>query len=137
MSQKDFYKNQEKQAVYHRDNFDAPVEQRRTGPDFRQVLVSNPDRISSSITRLGEVGERTKSTDELAQASRVLLNPTEVYKNGDADWSKAKWGTDAHDGFFDYFFDCHNHLLFCHFDNHSNFHSFLYLYHNHFEIFLV
>lgn len=105
MSQKDFYKNQEKQAVYHRDNFDAPVEQRRTGPDFRQVLVSNPDRISSSITRLGEVGERTKSTDELAQASRVLLNPTEVYKNGDADWSKAEWGTDAHDGFFDYFFD--------------------------------
>lgn len=88
------------QVSYHRDNIFAPEDQRRKGPDFQRVVVPNPDRISSSMYRLGEMGERTKSRDELAQASRVLLNPAEVARG-----KEAKWGKSANDGFFDYFTD--------------------------------
>lgn len=105
MSEEDFFTKQEKQAIYHRDNFDAPVEEMQLGPYFRQIVIPNPERLQYGTTRLGQVSERTKSVDELAQENRVLLNPTEVYQNGDADWSKAQWGKDAHNGFFDYFTD--------------------------------
>jgi hypothetical protein len=58
------------------------------------------------IVRLGETGKRTKSQDELAQANKTLLNPTEVYgKDGKVDWSKAKWGNSPNDSFFEHFFD--------------------------------
>lgn len=103
MSQKNFEQSQLK--IFHRDDILAPREMRREGPDFRQVIMSNPDRITNSMYRLGEEGPRTKSRDELAQANRVLLNPNEVYKNGNADWSKAKWGDSPNDSFWGYFTD--------------------------------
>ena len=100
MADKEFAKRQEQQVSYHRDNIFAPKEQVRTGPDFRQVIVPNPDRITSNIYKLGEVGPRTKSRDEIAQTSNVLLNPQEVARGG-----KPKWGVAPNDSFTDYFFD--------------------------------
>lgn len=100
MSLEAYNKASIEQVSYHRDNIFAPEDQRRKGPDFQRVVVPNPDRISSSMYRLGEMGERTKSRDELAQASRVLLNPAEVARG-----KEAKWGKSVNDGFFDYFTD--------------------------------
>lgn len=105
MASDQYAKEIDKQISYHRDDIFAPQDQKQQGPLFQQILVSNPDRISQSMSKLGAVGERKKSRDELAQAEKVLLNPNEVYANGEPDWSKAKWGKDAHNGFFDYFFD--------------------------------
>ena len=93
--------NNEIEVSFHRDNIWAPKEDRRTGPEFRQSVVANPDKVTSSVIRLGEIGPRTKSQDELAQAEKVLLNPVEA----EDDWSKAKWGTTPNDGFLDYFFE--------------------------------
>lgn len=100
-----YNQDSQNQVIYHRDNIFAPKEKRRQGPDFKQVAVANPDQVTSSMIRLGQRGERVKSQDELAQTSQVLLNPSEVYANGDADWSKAEWGTDPNHGFFNYFTD--------------------------------
>ena len=91
------------QLSFHRSNIDVPNELRRQGPDYQEVLVANPQRITSSIIRLGEVGERTLSDEELAQSNKVLLNPTEVEKSG--DWSKAQWGDSPNDSFFSNFWD--------------------------------
>lgn len=91
--------------TYHRNDIFAPKEKRRQGPEFQQIIVSNPDRITEGLIRFGQVGERTKSRDELAQAEQVLLNPNEVYTNDGPDWTKAQWGKDPHNGFFDYFTD--------------------------------
>lgn len=91
------------QISFHRSNIDVPYEMRRKGPDYSELLVINPQRITSSVVRLGELGERTLSDDELAQSNKVLLNPTEVDKSG--DWSKAKWGDSPNESFFSNFFD--------------------------------
>lgn len=101
MAQDKFSESVKDQIVsYHRDNIFAPEEQKRTSPDFKQIKVSNPDRVTSSISRLGEIGARTKSRDELAQGNKVLLNPKEVEQG-----REAKWGETPNGGFFDYFFD--------------------------------
>lgn len=91
------------QLTFHRSNIDVPYEARRKGPDFVEFKAPNPQRITSSVVRLGELGERTLSDDELAQSNRVLLNPTEVDKTG--DWSKAQWGDSPNDSFFQNFFE--------------------------------
>lgn len=91
------------QVTFHRDNIFAPKELRREGPDYQEVLVINPQRITSSVVHLGELGDRMMSDDELAQSNKVLLNPTEVDKSG--DWSKAKWGDSPNESFFSNFFD--------------------------------
>lgn len=91
------------QITFHRDNIFAPKELRRQGPDFQEHLMINPQKITSSVIHLGELGERTLSDEELAQANKVLLNPTEVEKSG--DWSKAKWGDSPNESFFSNFFD--------------------------------
>lgn len=96
---------QQQQAIFDRNNIDAPLELRNWNPNFKQKLVANPQKITESIFRLGEYGPRTKSDDELAQANKVLLNPNEVYKNGNTDWSKAKWGDSPNDSFWGYFTD--------------------------------
>lgn len=100
MANENFDKLVKSQVSYHRDDIFAPADQRREGPDFKQVIVPNPDRVTSSIYRLGQIGNRTKSRDELAQSNKVLLNPTEVEKGADP-----KWGETPNNGFFDYFFD--------------------------------
>lgn len=91
------------QVTFHRDNIFAPKELRRQGPDFQEILVMNPQRITSSVVHLGELGERMLSDDELAQGNKVLLNPVEVEKSG--DWSKAKWGDSPNESFFSNFFE--------------------------------
>lgn len=91
------------QLSFHRSNIDVPYEMRREGPDYQEVLMVNPQKVTSSVIHLGEMGERTLSDDELAQSNKVLLNPTEVEKSG--DWSKAKWGDSPNESFFSNFWD--------------------------------
>lgn len=91
------------QVTFHRSNIDVPYEMRRKGPDYQEVLVINPQKITSSVIHLGELGDRMMSDDELAQSNKVLLNPVEVDKSG--DWSKAKWGDSPNESFFSNFFD--------------------------------
>lgn len=90
-----------RQATYHRDNIFAPIEQRRKGPDFMEFQMANPYQTTSSIYELGRVGERTKSIDEIAQANKVLLNPTTAGEN----LENAQWGDTPNDSFWGYFTD--------------------------------
>lgn len=90
-----------RQATYHRDNIFAPIEQRRKGPDFMEFQMANPYQTTSSIYELGKVGERTKSIDEIAQANKVLLNPTTAGEN----LENAQWGDTPNDSFWGYFTD--------------------------------
>lgn len=100
----DMYKQQ---AIYGKDNIFAPKEQRR---DFSQTVqhlkVSNPDRTTTGLVRVGETSNPTMSRSEIAQTQKVLVNPTEVYdKDGNADWSKAQWHESPNDSWFEDFFD--------------------------------
>ncbi len=61
----------------------------------------NPDRLSTSIFRVGKTSERTRTQSELAQAEKILLNPVEAA----ADPSKAKWGDSPNDSWWNNFFD--------------------------------
>lgn len=90
-----------RQATYHRDNIFAPIEQRRKGPDFMEFQMANPYQTTSSIYELGRIGDRTKSIDELAQANKVLLNPTTAGEN----LENAQWGDTPNDSFWGYFTD--------------------------------
>lgn len=101
LSQVDYDKVMQEQISYHRDDIFAPVEQRRTGPEYKQVVMSNPYKQTSSIFELGKMGERTKSVDELAQANKILLNPTTAGDN----LENAQWGDAPNNSFIEYFFD--------------------------------
>lgn len=101
LSSADYDKAMQEQVTYHRDNIFAPADQRRTGPDYQQVIVSNPYKQTSSVFELGKVGERTKSVDELAQANKVLLNPSTAGDN----LENAQWGDSPNDSFAEHFFD--------------------------------
>lgn len=90
-----------RQATYHRDNIFAPIEQREKGPEFMEFQMANPYQTTSSIYELGRVGDRTKSIDELAQANKVLLNPTTAGEN----LENAQWGDTPNDSFWGYFTD--------------------------------
>lgn len=85
---------------FHRDNIFVSPERRREGPDFIQIEAPNPDKITSSLIKLGELGERTKSESELAQSELVLLNPKEVEQGAEAIWGDA-----PEDNFLGYFDD--------------------------------
>lgn len=100
MAQEEFNKVLEEQISFHRDNIWAPLEKRRQGPDFKMLETPNPDRITTSLIKLGEVGPRTKTMDEIAQGQKVLLNPLGV-ENGE----KPQWGEAPEDDFTGYFFD--------------------------------
>lgn len=101
LSSANYDKAMQEQVTYHRDDIFAPADQRRTGPDYQQVIVSNPYRQTSSVFELGKVGERTKSVDELAQANKVLLNPSTAGDN----LENAQWGDSPNDSFAEHFFD--------------------------------
>lgn len=90
-----------RQVTYHRDNIFAPIEQRRKGPEFMEFQMANPYQTTSSIYELGRIGDRTKSIDELAQANKVLLNPTTAGEN----LENAQWGDTPNDSFWGYFTD--------------------------------
>lgn len=96
-----YEESMKRQATYHRDNIFAPIEQRREGPDFMEFQMANPYQTTSSIYELGRVGERTKSIDEIAQANKVLLNPTTAGEN----LENAQWGDTPNDSFWGYFTD--------------------------------
>lgn len=101
LSNTDYDESVKKQATYHRDNMFVPQEQRRKGPEFREVIVSNPYKISNSTFRIGVEGERQFSIDELAQQNRVLLNPTTAGEN----LENAQWGDAPNNNFWGYFTD--------------------------------
>ena len=101
LSSADYDKIMQEQVTYHRDDIFAPADQRRTGPDYQQVIVSNPYKQTSSVFELGKIGERTKSVDELAQANKVLLNPSTAGDN----LENAQWGDSPNDSFAEHFFD--------------------------------
>lgn len=101
LSSDNYDKAMQEQVTYHRDDIFAPADQRRTGPDYQQITVSNPYKQTSSVVELGKVGERTKSIDELAQANKVLLNPSTAGDN----LENAQWGDSPNDTFFEHFFD--------------------------------
>ena len=61
----------------------------------------NPDRLSTSIYRVGKTSERELSQSELAQSEKILLNPVEAAQ----DPSKAKWGDSPNDSWWSGFFD--------------------------------
>ena len=101
LSSANYDKAMQEQVTYHRDDIFAPADQRRIGPDYQQVIVSNPYKQTSSVFELGKVGERTKSVDELAQANKVLLNPSTAGDN----LENAQWGDSPNDSFAEHFFD--------------------------------
>ncbi len=96
-----YEESMKRQATYHRDNIFTPVEQRRKGPEFVEISTPNPYHITQSLSRIGVSGERTKSIDELAQANKVLLNPTTAGEN----LENAQWGDTPNDSFWGYFTD--------------------------------
>lgn len=100
MASDNFDKVMNQQDIYHRDNIFAPVEQRKEDPQFIRFEAPNPDSITSSIVKLGELGGRTKSVSEIAQSKQVLLNPVAV-ENG----ATPEWGNAPEDDFTGYFFD--------------------------------
>lgn len=91
----------EKQITYHRDNIFAPKEQRRQGPEFKEIQIANPYKTTSSVIQLGKISSPNLSIDELAQQNRVLLNPD----TAGANLENAQWGDAPNDNFFGYFTD--------------------------------
>lgn len=100
LSQESYLKDQENLVSFHRSDIFAPDNKKRKGPDFQQIDRVNPDQIQFSITKLGEIGQKTKSTEEIAEKNKVLLNPTEV-----ANGYEAKWGEAPDGNFLKYFTD--------------------------------
>ena len=90
-----------KQAVYHRDDIMAPLDQTMKGPLFKEVNMPNPYEQVFNLTRLGRIDDPTKSADELAQSHKVLANPT----TAGANLENAKWEDSPNDNFFGNFFD--------------------------------
>ena len=64
------------------------------------LKLPNPDRLNVGLTRIGKVGPRTLSQDEIAQTQQVLLNPTGV-ANGEAP----KYGKSPNESWFEDFWD--------------------------------
>lgn len=64
-------------------------------------FTPNPDRLTTSIYRIGKIGERERTQSELAQAEKILLNPVEAA----SDPSKARWGDAPNDSWWGNFFD--------------------------------
>ena len=87
-------------TAYDSDNiFVDPSKRRQKNQPFVAKLP-NPDRLNVGITRIGKIGPRTLSQDEIAQTQEVLLNPTEVAKGG-----KPIYGKSPNESWFDDFWD--------------------------------
>lgn len=84
----------------HRDDIFSKPEYVREGPDIKAFEHENPDKLTSSLINLGEIGPRTKSQSELAQGEKVLLNPIAVEKGAEPIWDDA-----PEDSFWKYFDD--------------------------------
>lgn len=100
MAQNEQEQNFSDYVSFHRDNFFAPIDNRRKGVDAEFTKASNPYQITFGISELGKPGERKKSISELAQAEKVLANPVAV-----ANGAKPIYHDSPNDSFFTDFFD--------------------------------
>lgn len=66
-----------KYTTYDEDNIFAPVEQKRSSTPVI-TRISNPKHLGNSQQIFGQVGDAVKSDDEIAQKSKVLMNPIEA-----------------------------------------------------------
>lgn len=88
-------------TAYDVDNIFVDPSKRRKVNAPQIIKLPNPDRLNVGITRIGKVGPRTQSRDEIAQTQKVLLNPTDVAKGADPiygdspneSWFKDFWDT--------------------------------------------
>ena len=99
LSQADYNKAVDSVVSFHRDNIFVPADQRRSGPEYYEYFTSNPYKLTSSISELGKITPSSLSVDEMAQANKVLLNPTTAGDN----FENAQWGGSPNDNFFKYF----------------------------------
>ena len=87
-------------TAYDSDNiFVDPSKRTKENKPF-VLKLPNPDRLNVGLTRIGKVGPRTLSQDEIAQTQQVLLNPTGV-ANGEAP----KYGKSPNESWFEDFWD--------------------------------
>lgn len=66
-----------KYTTYDEDNIFAPVKQKRSSTPVI-TRISNPKHLGNSQQIFGQVGDAVKSDDEIAQKSKVLMNPIEA-----------------------------------------------------------
>ena len=70
-------------TAYDSDNiFVDPSKRKQNNKPFA-IKLPNPDRLNVGVTRIGKIGPRTLSQDEIAQTQKVLLNPTGVANGED------------------------------------------------------
>lgn len=80
-----------KYTLYDDDNIFAPKEQKRNSTPVI-TRISNPKHLSNSQQVFGWVGDPVKSDDEIAQQSKVLMNPIEATNpDGTINNEKAVW----------------------------------------------
>ena len=87
-------------TAYDSDNIFVDPSKRKVKNEPIAVKLPNPDRLNSSIHRIGKIGPRTLSQDEIAQTQQVLLNPTEV-----ANGAEPVYGSSPNDSWFEDFWD--------------------------------
>lgn len=87
-------------TAYDADNiFVDPSKRKRVDKPYA-VKLPNPDRLNVGITRIGKIGPRTLSQDEIAQTQEVLLNPVAVQQG-----AKPIYGKSPNDSWFEDFWD--------------------------------
>lgn len=87
-------------TAYDSDNIFVDPSKRTAVNAPIAIKLPNPDRLNVGITRIGKIGPRTQSRDEIAQTQKVLLNPTDVAKGADpiyGDSPNDSWFTDFWD----------------------------------------
>lgn len=87
-------------TAYDVDNIFVDPSKRRAQNEPQVIKLPNPDRLNTSLTRVGKVSQRTLSHDEIAQTQQVLLNPTEV-----ANGAKPKYGKSPNESWFENFWE--------------------------------
>ena len=87
-------------TAYDSDNKFVDPSKRKRDNKPHIVKLPNPDRLNVSINRIGKVGPRILSQDEIAQTQQVLLNPTEV-----ANGAEPVYGSSPNESWFEDFWD--------------------------------
>ena len=87
-------------TAYDSDNIFVDPSKRRQQNSPVAVKLPNPDRLNVGINRIGKIGPRTLSQDEIAQTQKVLLNPTDVTKG-----AEPIYGSAPNDSWFEDFWD--------------------------------
>lgn len=87
-------------TAYDSDNIFVDPSKRKAKNEPIAVKLPNPDRLNVGITRIGKIGPRTLSQDEIAQTQKVLLNPTDVTNGADPIYGSA-----PNDSWFEDFWD--------------------------------